>query len=85
MDERIGRRELLTVPEVAALLAVSDDSIRLWCRSGVLPGLVKVGRAYRVKRQVLERWLATDDAPPAPVARPVPVVRLVPSARRVAR
>lgn len=85
MDARDRGAPLLTVLEVSARLGIGDDSVREWCRAGVIPGVVMVGRSYRVKRAVLERWLATDDAP-APVAKVVaPPVRLLPTALRAAR
>ena len=52
-------RALLSVPEAAALVGVSKSVAYRLARQDRLPGLVRVpGRQLRVRRPVLEAWLA---------------------------
>jgi excisionase family DNA binding protein len=48
--------KLLTVPQVAAELQVTAQTIRNWIDHGILPA-VRIGRAYRVKRQDVDALL----------------------------
>jgi excisionase family DNA binding protein len=52
-----GEPELLRVREVAALLRVSRRVTYELVARGVVPGVVRVGRAIYVRRRALERWL----------------------------
>lgn len=47
--------ELLTLPEVAAVLKFSNVAVGKWCREGKLPA-VKVGKSYRIRRADLDAW-----------------------------
>lgn len=47
---------MLTTSETAALLRVSDDTVRRMLRSGELSG-VRVGRLWRVRSQCLRAYL----------------------------
>jgi excisionase family DNA binding protein len=49
--------ELLTVQETAALLKVSDGTVRRHVATGRLPA-VRVGRLIRIRREAVERFLA---------------------------
>ncbi len=51
--------ELLTVPEVAALLRLNPQTVRKWLREGMLPGIQLGSRqaGWRVKRSDVERFL----------------------------
>lgn len=49
--------EVLTVDEVARYLRVHPMTVQRWCRSGSLPA-AKIGRAYRIKKDDLDRWWA---------------------------
>jgi excisionase family DNA binding protein len=52
-------RALLSVPEAAALAGASKSAVYRLARQDRLPGLVRVpGRQLRVRRPVLEAWLA---------------------------
>ena len=53
-----GRREWLTVQEVAAELQVHEETVRRWIRDGEVP-VVDLGRkaGYRVKRADLDAFL----------------------------
>ena len=48
--------QLLTVPQVAAEFQVTPQTIRNWIDHGVLPA-VRVGRAFRVRRQDVDGLL----------------------------
>jgi excisionase family DNA binding protein len=48
--------ELLTVQETAQLLRVAPLTIRRYIQEGRLPG-VKVGKAVRVRKEAVERFL----------------------------
>ena len=51
--------ELLTVPEVAAMLRLNEQTVRKWLRTGVLPGINLGSRqaGWRVRRADVERFL----------------------------
>lgn len=66
-------RALLTIPEVAQLLHLSDDTVRRQIKEGDLPairlGTTPTGRArYRIAQEVVTRLLAGPATPPTPSA-----------------
>lgn len=46
--------EILTLQEAAKLLKISDATLRNWIKGGRIPAL-KEGRAYRIKKEDLEK------------------------------
>jgi excisionase family DNA binding protein len=54
-------RQLLTVPQVADEFQVTAQTIRNWIDHGVLPA-VRVGRAFRVRRQDVDALLERASA-----------------------
>ena len=52
--------ELLTVPEVAAMLRLDEQTVRKWLREGTLPGF-RLGNnrkaGWRVRRSELDDYL----------------------------
>jgi len=50
---------LLTVPEAADLLRVSQHTIYLWLRSGKLKS-VRPGRKWLIPKEEIDRLLSTD-------------------------
>jgi excisionase family DNA binding protein len=63
---------LLTVPQVAEEFQVTDQTIRNWIDSGVLPA-VRIGRAFRIKRSAVDELLdrATAESPSLATRRDV--------------
>jgi excisionase family DNA binding protein len=55
-------RQLLTVPQVASAFQVTAQTIRNWIDHGTLPA-VRVGRAFRVRREDVDALLDTEFAP----------------------
>jgi excisionase family DNA binding protein len=53
--------QLLTVPQVANEFQVTPQTIRNWIDSGVLPA-VRVGRAFRLRRDDVDALLARAGA-----------------------
>ncbi len=51
--------DLLTVEEVAQYLRVSIHTVREMIKRGDLPA-VKVGKAYRIKQNEVEKFVNTD-------------------------
>ena len=47
--------ELLSVEEMTRILKVSKPTIQRWCRDRKLPA-AKIGKAYRVRKEDLEKW-----------------------------
>lgn len=65
----------LSVAEFAALLGVSEETVRQGVRTGALPGYV-VGRTFVIPRLAVERFLAGEwRREDAPVRRRVEMVR----------
>jgi excisionase family DNA binding protein len=60
--------DLLTVAEVAQTLRVDDTTVRRWVKQGALEAVtlphVNERQAYRIKRETLERVLASQSVPP---------------------
>ncbi|RYZ76604.1 MAG: DNA-binding protein [Proteobacteria bacterium] len=48
--------QLLTVPEIAERLRLTEEHTRRLLRSGQLPG-VKIGRGWRIEARVLAQWV----------------------------
>lgn len=53
--------EILTLPEVAKLLKVTDKTVYTLAQKGVLPGF-KVGGQWRFKRVDLDAWIEDQKA-----------------------
>jgi len=61
----------LKVGDVAAELSVSEQAVRLWCRTGLLPARRPSGtRQWLIDRDDLEQWLNAE-----PVREAVSFVR----------
>jgi len=58
-DVSPSNRNMLTIREVAAELAVSEKSIRRWIKGGELP-VWRCGRVVRVSRDALNTFLGKD-------------------------
>ncbi len=54
-EGRLGRA-LLSAEEAAGYFGVEESTIWRWCRQGRIPCL-KIGRYWRVRREVLEGFL----------------------------
>ena len=54
-------RQLLTVPQVASAFQVTAQTIRNWIDHGTLPA-VRVGRAFRVRREDVDALLERASA-----------------------
>ncbi len=50
--------DLMTIPEVATLLRLSERTVYDMCRGGKIPGVAKVGGQWRIQRKLLLAWLA---------------------------
>ena len=50
---------LLTVPEAAQMLRMSEHTIYLWLRSGKLKS-VRPGRKWLIPKEEIDRLLSTD-------------------------
>jgi excisionase family DNA binding protein len=57
----MAARQLLTVAQVAEEFQVTTQTIRNWIDHGTLPA-VRVGRAFRVRREDVEELLARAQA-----------------------
>jgi excisionase family DNA binding protein len=55
------QRQLLTVPQVAEEFQVTAQTIRNWIDQGILPA-VRVGRAFRVRREDVDALLERASA-----------------------
>ncbi|MBC7353996.1 MAG: helix-turn-helix domain-containing protein [Thermogutta sp.] len=50
---------LLTLPEVARLLRVSQRTAWTWAKAGKLPSL-RIGRCLRFPRHAVEKWIEQE-------------------------
>lgn len=51
--------EYLTPEEVATALKVSPNTVRLWCRSGKIPGF-RFGGVWRIHREAMEQAIRSQ-------------------------
>lgn len=66
-------RQLITVSEVAQLLAVDVWTVRRYARTGIIPAY-KVGRGYRFDPDTVRAWLESRQVhPAAPAADVLPL------------
>jgi len=65
---RADEKELLGAEDVAGLIGVKETTVYRWCKQGRLPCL-KVGKHWRIRRQVLEDFLKRSERPAALVGR----------------
>jgi excisionase family DNA binding protein len=56
MGRPLENKELLSAEDVATLMGIKETTVWRWCREGRLPCL-KVGKHWRIRRQVLEDFL----------------------------
>src|ERR687893_1440013 len=61
-------KSLLSAEDVAELLGVKETTVWRWCREGTLPCL-KVGKHWRIRREVLEDFLKRSERPATLVRR----------------
>jgi excisionase family DNA binding protein len=47
--------ELLSVDDVTKILRISKCTAQRWCRDRRLPA-AKIGKAYRIRKQDLDKW-----------------------------
>ena len=55
-DEQESMPDMLTIAEVAKYLKLHELTVRRLAREGELPAF-KVGRQWRIKRDLLESWI----------------------------
>ena len=55
--------EVLTVPELAALLRVSLPTAYSAVKRGEVPGVVRIGRVVRLHRETVVAWMAQGCVP----------------------
>jgi len=60
--ERESDNALLRSEDVAGLIGVKENTVWRWCREGKLPCL-KVGKHWRIRREVLEDFLKRSERP----------------------
>ena len=65
---RASEKELLGAEDVAGVIGVKETTVWRWCREGRLPCL-KVGKHWRVRREVLEDFLKRSERPTTLVRR----------------
>jgi excisionase family DNA binding protein len=65
---RTSEKELLGAEDIAGLIGVKETTVWRWCREGKLPCL-KVGKHWRVRREVLEEFLKRSERPTTLVRR----------------
>jgi excisionase family DNA binding protein len=60
MSEDLTGDKLLSVPQIARYMRVSEVTVYRWCREGRLPCL-KLGHSWRVRHSVLDDFLARGE------------------------
>lgn len=74
---RAGRgvaASVMTPLEVADAFQVHAQTVRDWCRDGRLPAIQTPGGRFRIKREDVERFLATPAGPVPPTIESEPVL-----------
>jgi excisionase family DNA binding protein len=60
--------ELLAAADVAGMIGVKETTVYRWCKEGKLPCL-KIGKHWRIRREVLEDFLRESERPRTLVGR----------------
>lgn len=60
--------DVMTVEELGAYLRVDPQTVYRQFREGLIPG-VKIGRAIRFKREIIDAWFRLAACRPDPAAR----------------
>ena len=55
-------REIMTTEEVAEYLRLAEATVYKLAQAGEIPA-VKVGRAWRFKRELIDEWFRTEAGP----------------------
>lgn len=50
-----AQTEYMTISEFARRFQLHEESVREWARTGRIPGAVRVGRSWRIKRTDVAR------------------------------
>lgn len=58
--------QLLRMDEAAAALNISRSKLYVLAQRGELPGAIKIGASWRVSKERLEEWIATNSTPTPP-------------------
>ena len=64
-DEPKDLPDMLTIAEVAKYLKLHELTVRRLAREGELPAF-KVGRQWRIKRDLLEKWISSRSGKGSP-------------------
>jgi excisionase family DNA binding protein len=64
-DESANLPDMLTIAEVAKYLKLHELTVRRLAREGELPAF-KVGRQWRIKRDLLEDWIQSRSGKGSP-------------------
>ena len=67
-DEPANLPDMLTIAEVAKYLKLHELTVRRLAREGELPAF-KVGRQWRIKRDLLEDWIQSRSGKGSPPTR----------------
>ncbi|NTW02896.1 MAG: helix-turn-helix domain-containing protein [Oscillochloris sp.] len=65
MSDDLVHLPILTIPEVARYLRVSETTVWRWCSSGKLPAF-RIGRSWRVRSNDLNLLIQVSSAHPNP-------------------
>jgi excisionase family DNA binding protein len=65
--DEMDEANMLTIAEVAKYLKLHELTVRRLAREGELPAF-KVGRQWRIKRNLLENWIAERSGKGSPEA-----------------
>jgi excisionase family DNA binding protein len=66
-----GEHEILTLEEVAHYLRLKPQTIYKWAQEKRIPA-VKLGKEWRFRRSILDRWLDAQMIGEAPASGPAP-------------
>jgi len=59
------QNDMLSGPEIQALLGISRRTLTRIAKARLLPGLVRVGRRLKIHREVLEAFRRGEESPTA--------------------
>ena len=54
---------LLTIEQAAKILAIDPETVRVYCRKGIIPS-VKIGRVFRIKPKKLDSFITASEVMP---------------------
>lgn len=52
----IVKDKYIKASDLARVVGVHENTVRNWCKKGVFPGAIRIGKAYRIPKSEADAW-----------------------------